>query len=354
METTTQAAALSTIVGSPCPLLYGPDFEGPAPLPPQPPSRVMVSRTPSPTPVTRTFEVPTTSAWPAGATLSHERHRRCHLPQNLHEGSSDDSVRDSETLMMGGNVVAQLNQTSTMDDIPFKRNGQGFVVLPLQLTKCRQRLLCARHFPYPTNTGSAEGLDVFDDTYRHHRMTVKEVNEQYAATYYPMSRSQATLIEVQLVGRCCACSREEDLTRCMNKFCLHLACPDHVWRLYDNHIVCFCCDQYNRADEAHLYSPREIARTVPAPRGITDRWLLEHELKWIVNPLEDAITVDDIMWSSLGAFVAIPSDFNVTGTPHAYGESPFAGICFTCNMRSTSCDRVILKGLIHLVLDFAQ
>eukprot|EP00971_Amphidinium_carterae_P255246 5066980-Amphidinium_carterae.4 len=82
-----------------------------------------------------------------------------HLPQNLHEGSSDDS--DSETLMMGGNVVAesdqaaptpirgravrepeaQLNQpdsavepigvfwvnaeTSTMDDIEFKRNGKA-------------------------------------------------------------------------------------------------------------------------------------------------------------------------------------------------------------------------------------
>eukprot|EP00971_Amphidinium_carterae_P042307 831347-Amphidinium_carterae.2 len=60
---------------------------------------------------------------------------------------------------------------------------------------------------------------------------------------------------------------EEDLTRCMNRFCLHLACPDQC---VANHIVCFCCDRYNRADEA---------RTVPAPRRITDRWLLEHELK---------------------------------------------------------------------------
>eukprot|EP00971_Amphidinium_carterae_P257720 5115696-Amphidinium_carterae.2 len=41
----------------------------PAELPPQPPSRAMVSRTPSPTPVTRTYEVPTTPAWPAGATI---------------------------------------------------------------------------------------------------------------------------------------------------------------------------------------------------------------------------------------------------------------------------------------------
>eukprot|EP00971_Amphidinium_carterae_P349386 6490993-Amphidinium_carterae.2 len=87
-------------------------------------------------------------------------------------------------------------------------------------------LLCAQHFPYPIITGSSAGSDVFDDTYRHHRMTVREVNEQYAAMYYPMNRDQAMHFEVQMVGRCCACSREEDLTRCMNRFCLHLACPD--------------------------------------------------------------------------------------------------------------------------------
>eukprot|EP00971_Amphidinium_carterae_P091781 1816950-Amphidinium_carterae.1 len=111
-----------------------------------------------------------------------ERRRRRHLPQNLHEGSSSGSHSDSETtLMMGGHVVADSDraaptpirgravrkpeaqlgrpesasqsngvykvdvETSTMDDIDFINNGQGFVyLLNLQLTNCRQGLLCAR------------------------------------------------------------------------------------------------------------------------------------------------------------------------------------------------------------------
>eukprot|EP00971_Amphidinium_carterae_P042306 831347-Amphidinium_carterae.1 len=159
---------------------------------------------------------------------SEKRRRRRHLPQNAHEGSSDaGDDSDGETLMMGGifgrsvrNPEAQLNrpdsavepigvsrvsvETSTMDDIPFKKNAQGFLVrfsnrciicrlgapealkvydcqpqgcdvytcircaVPLQLTNCRQGLLCARHFPSLPDycrkwLRSAEGLDVFDD-----------------------------------------------------------------------------------------------------------------------------------------------------------------------------------------------
>eukprot|EP00971_Amphidinium_carterae_P133493 2644110-Amphidinium_carterae.1 len=150
--------------------------------------------------------------------------------------------------------------------------------VPLQLTTCRQGLLCYRHFPYPTVAANTTGgVEFWDNQPQYHHPSFQEINSKYAFMYLPLSREEATRQEVTMTYRCCACPCEDNLVECANSFCTHAACPLHIRRLFQGFFICFCCDQYTRSDELHPFSPRDVVRTCPAPRRIADRWDREHK-----------------------------------------------------------------------------
>eukprot|EP00971_Amphidinium_carterae_P113292 2244462-Amphidinium_carterae.1 len=119
--------------------------------------------------------------------------------------------------------------------------------VPLQLTNCRQGLLCYMHFPYPrVTTNDPEAEDFWDNQPHNHHLSFKEINMSYAFMYMPLTREEAMAQEVQMLFRCCACHREEGLVLCSSADCTHRACPHHICRLFENHFICFCCDKYSR------------------------------------------------------------------------------------------------------------
>eukprot|EP00971_Amphidinium_carterae_P350182 6491422-Amphidinium_carterae.1 len=170
----------------------------------------------------------------------------------------------------------------------------------------------------------------------------------YAFMYMPLTRDEAMAQKIQLLERCCACHREDGLVQCARKDCTHRACPLHVCRLFDNHYICFCCDQYSRCDELHPYSPRDVIRNCAAPRQVMDRWKREHAGRvrkilmtfapeqsglsaWVLHDDEPDMSVDE----TRGCDHCRQHHVNLNACNrkgcrrqqcdvHLYGESPFA------------------------------
>eukprot|EP00971_Amphidinium_carterae_P224137 4447575-Amphidinium_carterae.1 len=100
--------------------------------------------------------------------------------------------------------------------------------VPLQLTNCRQGLLCSRHLPYPrVAANDPEAEDFWDNQPHNHHLSFTEINMSYAFMYMPLTRDEAMAQEIQMIHRCCACHRDEGLVLCARPDCTHRACPLH-------------------------------------------------------------------------------------------------------------------------------
>eukprot|EP00971_Amphidinium_carterae_P062465 1236195-Amphidinium_carterae.1 len=140
--------------------------------------------------------------------------------------------------------------------------------VPLQLTNCRQGLLCSRHFPYPkVAENDEEAEDFWDNQPHNHHLSFKEINMSYAFMYMPLTRDEAMAQEIQLTDRCCAC---QDWC-CVQDRTIHIALAP-----------CMSADCSTTTISASaVTSTRDVMSYIHTVQGMLFAIVLHHAESWI-------------------------------------------------------------------------